>query len=107
MVRLFVGWGLAARLTREASRDGRPFHTDRCKAPLSVGLFRFRILLPMQSENWGSEKLGAVLTHEQAHVRRRDPLKDLDPGSYSLEVKVLDRGTGQTVAAGADFTVKR
>ena len=35
------------------------------------------------------------------------PLKDLDPGDYSLEVKVLDRSTGQTLAIDADFTVKR
>ena len=74
MARLFVGWVLAARLAPETSRDGRPFHTSRCKAPLSVGLFRPRILLPMESKNWDSEKLGAVLAHEQAHVRRRDPL---------------------------------
>lgn len=35
------------------------------------------------------------------------PLNDLDSGHYSLEVKVLDRSTGQTLATGADFTVKR
>jgi len=35
------------------------------------------------------------------------PLKNLDPGKYSLEVKVLDRATGQTLVTGADFTIKR
>ena len=35
------------------------------------------------------------------------PLEDLDPGNYSLEVKVLDRKTGQILVTGADFTVTK
>jgi len=45
-----------------------------CAAPVTVGLLRPRILLPESSSEWPQAQLDAVLTHERAHVRRRDPL---------------------------------
>ena len=74
LARLLVGMALAVRIAREASMDGKLFHSARCRAPLSVGLFRPRILLPDQSKHWDTAKLDAVLAHEQAHVHRLDPL---------------------------------
>ncbi len=45
-----------------------------CAAPVTVGLLRPRIILPASSADWPQSQLDAVLTHEQAHARRRDPL---------------------------------
>lgn len=40
--------------------------------PLTWGIVRPRILLPTGTEAWPADRLEAVLTHELAHVRRRD-----------------------------------
>lgn len=45
-----------------------------CAAPVTVGWLRPRIVLPSRSAEWPQQQLDAVLSHERAHVRRRDPL---------------------------------
>lgn len=40
--------------------------------PLTWGVRQPRVLLPSGTESWPSDRLEAVLTHELAHVRRRD-----------------------------------
>lgn len=40
--------------------------------PLTWGIVRPRVLLPAGTEAWPADRLEAVLTHELAHVRRRD-----------------------------------
>lgn len=40
--------------------------------PLTWGIARPRVLLPPGTEAWPADRLEAVLTHELAHVRRRD-----------------------------------
>lgn len=44
---------------------------DGCM-PLTWGIARPRVLLPPGTEAWPADRLEAVLTHELAHVRRRD-----------------------------------
>ncbi|MCL5744505.1 MAG: M56 family metallopeptidase, partial [Acidobacteria bacterium] len=43
-------------------------------APVVIGAVRPLILLPPDWRGWRPSKLRAVLAHESAHIRRRDPL---------------------------------
>jgi TonB family protein len=42
--------------------------------PITVGWLRPSIILPAGWREWPAEQLRAVMTHEQEHARRRDPL---------------------------------
>ncbi len=64
------------RLAGNAARDEKGFYISRISAPITIGLLRPRILLPMESRDWDPEKLSVVLVHEKEHVRRRDPLTE-------------------------------
>jgi outer membrane assembly lipoprotein YfiO len=72
--RLLTGTALSHRLRRSAQWNERGFYESSCTVPLTIGLFRSRILLPVDSRYWNPEKLEAVLTHESEHARRHDPL---------------------------------
>lgn len=63
LLRLSIGTARAAKLT---GAD--------CAAPVTVGLLRPRVILPENWRDWPRAKLEAVLAHEGAHARRRDPL---------------------------------
>lgn len=41
-------------------------------SPLLTGMWRARIWLPVEAEEWSEERLRAVFRHELAHLRRRD-----------------------------------
>jgi GWxTD domain-containing protein len=74
VVRLLAGTLLSYRLAHNARRDDKGFYISQLSAPLTIGLFRTRIFLPLESRHWDSGKLSAVLIHEREHMRRRDPL---------------------------------
>jgi tetratricopeptide (TPR) repeat protein len=78
LVRLAIGWRrmhrLAARSRRLSLPGGAVFENDAVAAPVTVGTFAPRILLPTTWTSWPAWKLDAVLAHERAHVERRDPL---------------------------------
>ncbi len=40
--------------------------------PVVWGIFRPRLVLPAEAEEWGTRQLRSVLLHELAHIRRRD-----------------------------------
>lgn len=67
--------------TRRLVRAGRPVElsmvagvceSDWITVPVTVGFRNPKILLPKAWREWPAEKLAAVMTHEQVHVRRAD-----------------------------------
>jgi uncharacterized protein (TIGR03435 family) len=74
LLRLVTGLVRAQRLVNGAVlHDGR-LTSSACAAPVTVGWFRPRVILPAAWPNWAQGKLEAVLIHEGEHARRRDPL---------------------------------
>jgi beta-lactamase regulating signal transducer with metallopeptidase domain len=51
--------------------------SDMVRLPVTWGVARPRILLPMAATEWDRERLQLVMLHEAAHVRRRDALAQL------------------------------
>ena len=74
LVRLAIGTVQARRLYRGAVRRAGRATSVRCATPISVGWWSPVLILPDGWERWSSGHLDAVLTHEQEHLRRRDPL---------------------------------
>ncbi len=89
--RLVVGVGTVWRITARSDDFGgsirdlplgfrvgswrRPVRirrSDGVTAPIMWGLFRPTILMPADADNWGEDRLRAVLLHELAHIRRND-----------------------------------
>ena len=48
--------------------------SPRCSVPFTFGVLRPVILLPVGAAQWPAQRLQVALTHELAHVRRRDVL---------------------------------
>jgi hypothetical protein len=65
-------WG--PRSARLAGRHVAILESPRVATPLTTGIFAPRVILPVTWRSWPDEKLRAVVAHELAHVRRRDPL---------------------------------
>ena len=77
LVRLVGGWRLSSRLVTAARRteigdDVRD--STLVAAPLTVGAWSPRIVLPVAWRSWPADELAVVLAHERAHIRRRDTL---------------------------------
>ena len=78
LARMAAGWRAARRIVRSA--DPVPVtvpgalvcQSALVAAPLTVGVISPRIVLPRAWAVWPEAKLRAVLSHEAAHVRRRD-----------------------------------
>ncbi|MCI0487135.1 MAG: M56 family metallopeptidase, partial [Blastocatellia bacterium] len=98
MVRLLVGtirvWWMARRASEIAEGDWplrmqnlcrqlhltrrvRLLESGRVTMPLTWGIFRPTILLPVGAEGWPEERRSVVLLHELAHVKRRDCLTQM------------------------------
>jgi BlaR1 peptidase M56 len=74
LVRLGIGVRRAWTIRRDAMLvDGRLTH-PACMTPMTVGVIAPAVILPTDWTEWDDADLSAVLTHEEAHARRRDPL---------------------------------
>ena len=93
LARLLIGYLLVNRLVRrsglvacdlldEFAGPGAPALRESASiaVPMTAGTLRPSILLPMDWREWDREKLAAALTHELAHVRRKDALIALIAG---------------------------
>ena len=47
------------------------------KVPATVGIFRSKVLVPFSARHWAPAEIQAILSHEFAHVRRKDVLTQL------------------------------
>jgi beta-lactamase regulating signal transducer with metallopeptidase domain/protocatechuate 3,4-dioxygenase beta subunit len=56
----------------EAGRSLRLRESSDISVPLTTGVLRPQVLLPVAWKTWPTEKLRDVLVHEFAHIRRRD-----------------------------------
>jgi GWxTD domain-containing protein len=74
LVRLAIGTLRTHRLLRRTTRSAGRLTSSACASPVTVGWIRPVVILPAAWLEWSASKLDAVLTHEQEHVRRRDPL---------------------------------
>ncbi len=75
LARFAMGMFLVRRLLARSKPGEAGFlESELIAVPLTVGWLRPKILLPMEWREWDREKWDAVLTHEGAHVRRRDGL---------------------------------
>jgi len=63
LARLAIGLIAVARLT--------PF-SNRVQTPLTWGVFRPAIILPVYMRDWTGEQLDSVMRHEEAHIDRHD-----------------------------------
>ncbi len=77
-IRFATGAGQFRRLMSDARPSDKAFPVSvlisrGVPGPLVVGVFRPRIVLPGDSAAWSPARYRAVLAHELAHVRRRDP----------------------------------
>ena len=61
-------------LIADANVDLNLEESDSVRVPLITGSQLTRVILPADWREWPREKLKAVLAHELAHARRRDPL---------------------------------
>lgn len=77
--RLAIGWRAMRRVVRSSRPISRPigelvFESAAIATPLTVGIFKPRIVLPVAWTSWSDEMREAVLAHERAHVSRRHAL---------------------------------
>lgn len=79
LLRLFAGLGLSVRIFRRSRPTGifadgsQVRESGEIASPVTIGLLRPAILLPMEWRGWNPATLDAVLAHERSHIRRRDP----------------------------------
>jgi hypothetical protein len=74
LIRLGIGTVQARKLVRDAIPHGSFRTSSRCATPMTVGFLRPSVVLPENWRAWPQAQLEAVLTHENEHARRRDPL---------------------------------
>lgn len=78
LLRLATGLVLSLRLLRRSTASGIGFReSEDIAGPVTLGIFRPVIVLPVDWKKWEQGKLDAVLAHERSHIGRRDPALQL------------------------------
>ncbi len=73
LLRLLLNAIRMRAVVRAAAGRAPILTSSRVPGPLATGLFRPVILLPDSASTWTRARRKAVLAHEAAHIRRRDP----------------------------------
>jgi uncharacterized protein (TIGR03435 family) len=75
LLRLFAGLVLSWRLLRgsRATEIVGVRESDEVASPVTIGILRPAMVLPVDWRDWAPATLEAVLAHERSHIRRRDP----------------------------------
>ena len=79
LLRLGLGLSMSLLLLRRSgaahvTSDGTELReSDRVTAPVTVGIWKPTVVLPVDWREWDQVKLNAVVAHERSHIRRRDP----------------------------------
>jgi beta-lactamase regulating signal transducer with metallopeptidase domain len=87
LAQLATGMWCGRRLSRSAApldldAAAPVYESESVRVPITLGSFRTVIVIPPNWRGWDQRKLAAVLAHESAHVRRRDPLRQLLASTY-------------------------
>jgi beta-lactamase regulating signal transducer with metallopeptidase domain len=83
LLRLCAGLAMSHRLLRSSRATGRMTEgveireSDGVSAPVTLGIIRPVVVLPIDWREWEGTKLEAVLAHEHSHVQRKDPAVQL------------------------------
>jgi len=83
LLRLSAGLAMTLRLVRGSRATGRTVQgieireSARVAVPVTLGIARPAIVLPVDWRQWDTAKLEAVLAHERSHIRRHDPAVQL------------------------------
>lgn len=64
-------------LRLELKRPVRLLASSSVSMPITCGLFRSVVLIPQNTDEWPEERRQVVLSHELAHVKRRDCLTQM------------------------------
>jgi GWxTD domain-containing protein len=81
--RLAIGLRLSMRLVRRSRViENNLRESDSVRVPITVGIVRPVVILPPDWRDWPASKFRAVVAHEQAHVARHDPLRQLAASIY-------------------------
>ncbi|MBS1827352.1 MAG: TonB family protein [Acidobacteria bacterium] len=80
-----IGLVLLARQRRHlrpfAGQASNVYLSERIRTPMTWGVFRPVIALPVEAASWTEERLRVVLLHEQAHIARHDFLTQMLAGA--------------------------
>ncbi len=58
-------------------RQVKLLESERVSMPMTCGAFRSAVMLPLDADEWSQDRRAVVLSHEIAHVKRRDCLTQM------------------------------
>ncbi len=79
LLRVLIGLIGSLRLLRRSRKTeiAGVRESEHVGAPVTLGIWRPTVVLPVDWREWGHVKLDAVLAHERSHIQRYDPAVQL------------------------------